>query len=261
MSSNEPLYRAVYDADGHLAQAGDGGFLGAVLNNSDNVLIGQARFFEVDPDDLKNETNDGNPDLAQMNVLFLAVGVAVGILAAVVVVKSAPRIRAWWSETVRPGIQSFWNRIKKHSAREGGAERQNLLELAAPVEPATISNKLALIASNDSNVMSSAEAKQRYLAMMLAVAFAAEQLSILEGARIEDPEKLKELRRAAAQLSTQEAVNLANRILESDESLLDDKSQSMFMAVFGGGRKAEGKYFPIMLDRMEQVMRLPKDEE
>lgn len=252
MSSGEPLYRAVFGDDGHLAMAKDGGFLGAVLNNDNNILQEQARFFEVDPDEL----NNGGGNAA--NVLIAAAGVAVGILATVAVVKAAPRIKVWWLETARPGLQGLWESLTK---RKGLDPKATLLELAAPVEPAKISNEVAVVVNDDREVMSSAEAQQRYLAMMLAVAFAAEQLRLLEGARIEDTEKLRELKRAAAQLSTQEAADLANRMLEADDSLLDDDSQAMFVAVFGGGGKVDGKYLPIEPDRIEDAMRFPEDEE
>lgn len=256
MSGDEKLYRAVHDPSGHLAEASDGGFLGAVLSNEDNSLMEQARFFEVDSEDLSE--NGENIDGGGLSpVVIAAAGFALGILATAGVVTTAPKVKAWWLATALPGIQGVLEQLTKRRTLGARAEQQTLLELAAPVEPVVISTELTAAEHDDREVMSSAEAQRRYLAMMLAVAFAAEQMRILEGARVEEPEKLAELRVAAAWLSTQEAADLANRMLEADGSLLDEDSQAMFAAVFGGGKQADGKYLPIEHGRLEDAMRLP----
>jgi len=254
MSNGEPLYRALFGEDGHLAAANDGGFLGAVLNNDSNILQGQARFFEVDPDDLKND--GGNLG----SVLLVAAGIAVGVLATVVVVNTAPTIKTWWLETARPGLESWWQTLTKWN--EVGS-KVDAPEIATPmaIEPTEISNEIAIVVNDVRVFMSSSEAQQRYLAMMLAVAFAAEQMRLLKGAYIEDPQKLEELMKAAEQLSTQEAADTANRLLEADETLLDRSSQAMFVEIFGGGNKSDGEYLPITRERLEEAMRFTDEDE
>ncbi len=61
-----------------------------------------------------------------------------------------------------------------------------------------------------------------------------------------------------SELSTQQALNMANRILEADDSLLDDQSRAVFVEVFSGGGLVDGKYVPLRHGRLEEAMRLPK---
>lgn len=59
----------------------------------------------------------------------------------------------------------------------------------------------------------------------------------------------------------QDAVDMMNEMLEANESLRDDESQQMFMAVFGGGGRSGDKYLPIELKRIQDAMRFPTDDQ
>lgn len=67
--------------------------------------------------------------------------------------------------------------------------------------------------------------------------------------------------KAAGQLSTQEAADMANRMLEADETLLGKSSQAMFVEIFGGGNKPDGECLPITRERLEEAMRFPDEDE
>lgn len=89
---------------------------------------------------------------------------------------------------------------------------------------------------------------------MLAMAFAAEQMRILDNVRIADPVNLQELQKAAHELSSEESIGLVNQILDADSAILDVDSKSLFFEIFGGGVKTQDGYQPIERKRVEEAM-------
>ena len=92
--------------------------------------------------------------------------------------------------------------------------------------------------------------------MLMAAAFVAEQARLLKNVHIEDAEKRLDLKKAMDQLSTQQVADFANRLLEADDTLLDEETQAVFMAVFSGGGKVDGKYAPLRREEIEMALRL-----
>lgn len=256
MSSDEPLYKPIFNTDGHLASSKDGGYLGAVLNNETNKLQGQARWIRVEPTDAlhKDSFIDSSPDSSpNPAVLAVAAGIAIGVVSTVLVVKAAPHVKKWWVQVAQPKMQTLWKSVTQKKKRV--QEIPATLEIAAPIELEEVSTEIAVVLEDNRELMSNKEAQQRYLAMMLAIAFAAEQMRILGNVRIADPEKLQELQKAAHELTSEEAIGLVNRILEADSAILDEDSQAMFLEVFEGGVTTEDGYKPIEQKRVEEAMR------
>ena len=250
-----------YDNDGNeitnetLGSGGSRRDDGTISKMAENLRIQEG------DSDSNNDEPEGErtPDGAEAEVLMLALGIAAGVVAAIVVVKAAPRAKSWWLESALPGLRVKWSQFTRRKRRDPEPAAR---ELAAPIaiEPVEISTEISVMTRDERSVMSSVEAQHRYLAMMMAAAFAAEQFRALQDARIEYPEKLLELKRAVAELSTQEAADTANRMLEADGSLLDEMSQAVFVQMFGGGKTADGGYLPIQRERLEVAMRFSLGE-
>ena len=77
MSTDEPLYRAVFPEGTHLASSRntDGAFRGTYLDDETNQIGGQAEFFEAEQDD-DEQPEDASDALAQ--IMVLAAGIAFG---------------------------------------------------------------------------------------------------------------------------------------------------------------------------------------
>ena len=106
--------------------------------------------------------------------------------------------------------------------------------------------------------MSSAEAQERLLAILVAAAFIAEQIRVLSNARIEDASQ--ELRNAMDKLTVPQLTDSMNRMLEANASLLDDETSAGLMKVFGGGRFVDGQYVPLRNEKIKDVLRLSEGD-
>ena len=252
MSQSEDFYRAVYSDDVHLAPSKktDGAYRGTVLNNETNVLAGQAEFIKVEMDDDSPEDYGHSPELPPA-----VLAAALGIIGTIAVIKQAPHIKSWWLEGALPALKLKW------SMRPGSKDDESeaaFLDSAPPVEiePAEFSREIVVALEDSRAHMSSAEAQKRFLAMLMAAAFVAEQARLLKNVHIEDAEKRLDLKKAMDQLSTQQVADFANRLLEADDTLLDEETQAVFMAVFSGGGKVDGKYAPLRREEIEMALRL-----
>ena len=78
--------------------------------------------------------------------------------------------------------------------------------------------------------------------------------------QIRDDEDLRELQRAMGELTTQEVADLANQMLVEEDTLLDEADEAAFVAVFGGGRSADGRRSLIEPGRLREALRLPDEE-
>jgi len=89
MSTDEPLYRAVYPEGSHLAssRSTDGAFRGTYLNDETNQIGGQAEFVEVEQDD-DEQPEDVSDVLAQ--VIVFAAAFAFGVVTA----KATPKVKS-----------------------------------------------------------------------------------------------------------------------------------------------------------------------
>ena len=106
--------------------------------------------------------------------------------------------------------------------------------------------------------MSSAEAQERLLAILVAAAFIAEQMRMLSNAHIEDASS--ELRNAMDKLTVPQLIDSMNRMLEANASLLDDATSAGLMKVFSGGRFVDGQYVPLRKEKIKDVLRLSEGD-
>jgi len=255
MGQSEEFFRAVFPDGVHLASSRktEGAFRGAVFDNETNTLQGQAEFFRVDPAD-----DSGDEDASEVPIpplLAAALGIAAGVLGTIVVVKQAPRIKSWWLEAALPGLRSRWVRLTKSKDEGTGSA-----DASPDIRVGDFSRELTVAVVDQRAAMSSTEAQQRFLTMLLAAAIVADQARLLKDARIVDDAQLLGLRGAMEALTGPQVADISNRLLEAHTDLLDDGTREIFLQVFGGGAHIDGHYVPLRSEQIESALRLPDDE-
>jgi hypothetical protein len=240
--------------DGHhlaLSRKNDGAFSGNSFD--DSGALGRPDWRRVDRGE-SDSRDDADAPALSMTVLKVAIGVAAGAVATIIAIKAAPHAKHWWND-----FRSRWN--GRSEAGEPGRQ-------AATAETATLSiaasadfpSEVAAVLDEDSISMSSAEAQQRLLAILLAGAFIADQMRVLSNARVEDADAPLELTNALEKLSAPQLTDTINRMLQANTSLLDTETSAEFMRIFGGGRIIDGRYVPLRNGKVKGAFRLTDSE-
>ncbi len=249
----EPVYRPIIPEGTHLADSGKvpGAKLGAALDNTTNQVSGQADWVPVRQSPVAN-------------AIGYALLVAAGVVATVVVQKSAPVVQSWFQTTALPSAKAALRRITGTKGIDGqidAVDAVDAVDATEPIQlsPAGFSKEIETALEGARRPMSSAEVKRRLLRIMLAAAIIAEEFRALDGVEIRDDEDLRELRRAMGKLTTQEVADLVNQIRVEDDGLLDAESEAAFVAAFVGDSKDRGDYLPIDQQRLSEALRLQED--
>lgn len=246
----------------------DGAYRAHLFDDETNQLVGHAELFEPGDDDWgasnvdnaygwESESEDRNEDLDE---LAEALGnlVALGIITAAAL--AAPHIKRWWTDKVLPALKSTPARIKsawKHVARSRSTDEEVITaELVVAEPPSVQSSSEVDVALEELRVtMTSDEARQRFVAALVAKAFADEQLRLLRAARIEAGEDNAELERALRELTPEQVRDAINRMLANDPALLDRESLAEFGRLVDRG-SPDPAYLPLGRAGVREVLRL-----
>ena len=179
-----------------------------------------------------------------------------GVLVALE--KAKPHVKQWWSDQALPALKSTWNRLprtRKANSQVAVAESSALIDGV----PEGVSQEVidALEAYRAS--MSSAEARDRFVAALMARAFSEEQLSILRNARIEYDDGPLELECAAETLTAQQVGESITLMLEANSSLLNEETLAELGKILGGSR-VDGEYVPVRGEQIKEALRLTYGE-
>lgn len=258
MSTDEPLYRAVYPKGTHLASSRntDGAFRGTYLNDETNQISGQAEFVEAEQDD-DEQPEDVSDVLAQ--VIVFAAAFAFGVVTT----KAAPKVKSWWQDSAYPSLKYRLSSLllKKNTKKDVGVKKAEPVgrpEISLEgVSTETFSTEVAVALADTRAVMSSEEAQRRFIAMIIAAAVVAEQFRRLQEAHIEGgEEELQKFRKALTDISTEPVVDLINKMLETNDGLNEDAGPTL-VELLGGGGRVDGKYVPLQLEQLQAAVRLP----
>lgn len=185
---------------------------------------------------------------ATETAIQVAVGIAIGVVTTIGVIKATPHVKRWIKR-----LRSKWD--------GGSEEREVALETAsagvATLSIAEFASEVDAALDEHRTSMSSAEAQKRVLAILMAAAFIADELRALSSAQIEDGSPA-ELRKAIERLTAPQLTESLNRVLEADASLLDDRTSAELMNLFGGGRTSDGQYVPLLHDNVKEALSLPR---
>lgn len=230
----------------------DGGW-SQLLYNGDGDLVDHGTFFpeEHEDDAGGDEATPGSPDW----VIPAAIWIAVSAVATVVAVKAAPPVKKWWNEDALPAIRAKWKGFGKASEAHNQAATTEIIPLSG-ASSASFSEEVDDALEEHQASMSSKEAQQRLLAILMAAAFIAEQLRRLSNARVEVEVGLPELDSAMEKLTAQQVTASINLMLEANASLIDEETSEQFMTIFGGGRFVEGQYVALRNEKIKDALRL-----
>lgn len=242
-------YRPVVPEGTHLAVSKDNeGALRALLfSNDTNSLVGPPELVRAE----REPDNEDDDKLNADQLIALALVVA-GLVGATV---AAPHVKSWWQERVQPALKERWTRAR--------GSKPALVEASAPVA----SSELAAVASTapdefskavdaaveDSRTsMSSVEAQQRFVAVLAAAAFIAEQMRALANARIEDD--VPELTAAFGKLTSQQVTETINRLIESKTDA--DEVSATLMRLFNV-ETDDSAFVPVTNAQVRELLALP----
>lgn len=258
MSTDEPLYRAVYPEGTHLASSRntDGAFRGTYLNDETNQISGQAEFVEAEQDD-GEQPEDASDVLAR--VVVLAAAFAFGVVTT----KAAPKVKSWWQDSAYPSLKYRLSSLLLKKKTEKDVRVKKAEPIDRPeislegVSTETFSTEVAAALADTRAVMSSEEAQRRFIAMIIAAAVVAEQFRRLQDAHIEGgEEELQKFRKTLTDISTEPVVDLINKMLETNDGLNEDAGPTL-VELLGGGGRVDGKYVPLRLEQLQAAVRLP----
>ncbi|QMU74585.1 hypothetical protein GXW83_01085 [Streptacidiphilus sp. PB12-B1b] len=173
-------------------------------------------------------------DLRGPAAVVAAIGLAVGVVGTVAVVKSASRIQQWWEDQALPAAQTALDRITRQDKAPSQSAMSELVLSESVVE--NFSNEIVVALEDTRTSMSSAEAQRHLLEILMAASIIADRMRALSNARIEDDAHLPELASAMAKLTAPQVTDTINRMLETNTSLLDDETSAIFAKIFGGGQ-------------------------
>lgn len=180
------------------------------------------------------------------DLLVAAAAAAVGVLATLGTLKVAPHVRAWWRER-----------------RSKGTPAQQKPELVEPeVHDATIAaanfaSEVNVLLEEQRMRMSTAEAQQRLVKIVLAAAVIADNIRALSAAQIDDNVSA-ELRDAIEKLSVPEITASLNSILASRSPAVDERASNELVRIFGGGQVITGAFEPLRNERVAAILHIPR---
>jgi hypothetical protein len=224
----------------------DGGRSPLVCDASGD-LVTQVVIYEREDEDARNQLE---------RVILVSLGVAAGVLGTIAVVKNAPKIKNWWSDTALAGIKWKWNGIAKTGEADSQAATVEMTALS-DTAPTDFSKEVDAVLEESRTSMSSTEAQERLLAILVAAAFIAEQIRALSNARIEtDDDDVLVLKSAMGKLATLEVTDSINLMLETNASLLNEETSAEIIRIFGGSQIVDGQYVPLTNSKIKDALRL-----
>lgn len=180
-------------------------------------------------------------ELAELVSAVLLVFLAKGIE------KAKPRVKKWWTESVRPLVGKQHARISKLLSRRTPTVDSDLVESdRSNGNSVRVSIKTEVSAKRPR--MSSAEAQSRYLAAVAAHAFSEEQLSMIRSADVIDTDGFDEVEARIAELPPSEVRELISRMV-TDPSMLSEQTLAELASVLARvDRQAQREPYQLPLE-------------
>ena len=235
------------------------------LRDDEGHLSGHAEFIPGDDDDdwestpepvyiYVNEDRDSQPRSKERSELEELLGnlIILGVLVAFE--KAKPHVRKFWRDRAVPVMKSGWGRLKhlreSRSQVAGGAPA-----VVADHSPEEAGEEVIDALETYKASMSSAEARDRFVAALMARMFSEEQLRILRDARIEDGDDSQELESAADTVTAKQVGENITLMLQANPSLLNEDTLAELGKILGvgaGGRE----YVPVGRKQIREALQL-----
>jgi hypothetical protein len=179
---------------------------------------------------------------------------------AVFVEKAFPRIKHWWDDTAAPGIKKAWF---KFFGKEAVQPKDNAIEIGPyRITPGNFSKGIDVVLEEYRADMSSEEAQEHLIKIMILAGLLADEIRKLSGACIKEngemPDNYLEWQNAMEKLTTQQVADSINLILASNNnmSLLDENTSRALSRILGNNLITDGRFVPIKNDRLKEALSL-----
>jgi hypothetical protein len=186
---------------------------------------------------------------------------ALAILGVIVAAqRAAPHVKRWWNDQAVP----FLKKSRKRLSRDRGASGQlSVAEYFMLPESARTETSQEVLAALDEYRarMSSAEARERFVAALVARLFSEEQLRVLRNARIEDDGAVLELASAMDTLTPQQLGESITLMLEANPSWPDEETLAELERMLGRSSREDGEGAPLRRGLIDRALRLPRSGE
>lgn len=233
----------------------DGAHRAHLFDDETNELVGHAELFKSAEDqpvaepvymNVDNDRSSSQEDETQVEDVLGALAVLGIILAAQ---RAAPHLKRWWNDQALPFLRKSKSRLSKPRRSKSDAA---VVESFALMEPAAEASAQDVFTALDEYraSMSSAEARERFVAALVARLFSERQLRLLRSARIEDEGGALELASAVESLTPQQLGESITLMLEANPSWPDEDTLAELGKLLGGGR-ADGEYSPMRSTQIE----------
>lgn len=242
----------------------DGAYRAHLFDDETNELVGHAELFEPAEGEYVGSVMDAQPvytnvandrstsqeDEAELQEVLGALAV-LGIIVAAQ--RAAPHLKRWWNDRALPFLRKSKNRLPKARRSKSDAA---VVESFALMEPAPEPSAQDVFTALDEyrTSMSSAEARDRFVAALVARLFSERQLRLLRNARIEDEGGALELASAMESLTPQQLGESITLMLEANPSWPDEDTLAELGKLLGGGR-ADDESWPIQSKQIENGRR------
>ncbi|MFJ3961415.1 hypothetical protein [Streptomyces sp. NPDC090036] len=147
--------------------------------------------------------------------------------------RAAPHLKRWWNDQLRPFVKSTRSRL----ARTGKDESRAITpESSALVESVSSEDLRELVAELEGHrvAMRGVEARERFVAALVARLFSEEQFRTLRNARIEDEDGSSRLSGVLETLTPKQVEDSITLMLEANPSLLDEAKLAEIWKILGG---------------------------
>ena len=261
----------------------DGAYRAHLFDDETNDLVGHAELFEINEDDAdapdiqyvyvsdSDETEDyelpnaGREFTDEERDQALEVLVSLGIIVTMLATAAAPHVTRWWHDVAIPAMKS----TSVNARQSMKSARDNVLltmkstwarltgtpevgrgatstEMNPETESAREDSSTELqVAFQEYRVrMGSAEARDRFVAALLAKAISEEQMRMLRSAKIDGHNGPNDDEVAMQALTTQNIGKTITLMLEKNPSLLERESVAKLATILRGSR-TDGEYVPL----------------
>lgn len=236
------------------------------LRDDGGHLDGQAEFIPGDEDEYDkqpdrepvyiyvNEEREADARSRERSELEELLGNLMILGVLVSFEKAKPHVKRWWSDQALPGMKSAWNKLAK---RREAHSQVVVAESATLIDGAPEDTGQEVVAALEAYKasMSSAEARDRFVAALMARLFSDEQLRILRDARIEYGDGPHALESAAEAVTAQQVGESITLMLEANPSFLNEETLTELGKILGIGR-ADGEYVPMRREQINEALRL-----
>lgn len=216
-----------------------------LFDDETNELVGHAELFEPANDEHVgpvpyaepvyiyvngDRSNEQDDELAEA----LRALVRLGIIVAAE--KAAPHLKRWWNDTALPCLK----KLRKKLPRLPRRAKDHVAVVDSPVPPealAEASSQDVFAALDEYRAsMSSAEARDRFVAALVARHFSDMQLRLLRDARIQDEGGARELAKAMESLTPQQLEESITLMLDANPSWPDEDTLAQLRNMLDGDR-------------------------